>query len=207
MKVIQMKNAVGGVFNFRKATQALNYFARQDGGKTNKIKALKLVYLADRLHLRRYGRLITNDTYFAMEFGPVPSGVKDIAQECSDFLSDIEQPYSSEYIKPIGNKGYKSIHPVDEAVFSDSDLEVIEYIWNNFSGFKPFELAEITHSFPEWLKHQKTLQFVSRVPMDITDFFEDSGTEFDRHFETDPGNVAVFKQGLEENIYLEALWK
>jgi len=207
MKVIQMKNSVGGVFNFRKATQALNYFARQGGGKISKIKALKLVYLADRYHLRKYGRLITNDSYFAMEFGPVPSGVKDIAQECSDFLSSVEQPYASEYIKPIGTSDFKSIQPVDENVFSDSDLEAIRYIWDHFSAFQPFELSEISHSFPEWSKHRKTLDMVSRVPIDITDFFEESGTELDRHFESDSISKELFKQGFEENTYLEALWK
>ena len=54
--------------------------------KEYKMKALKLVYIADRYHLRKYGRLITNDTYFAMNYGPVPSGTKDIAEASEVFL-------------------------------------------------------------------------------------------------------------------------
>jgi len=70
-------------FNFdcRKTTQALNYFAIKAGGTINRMKAIKLVYLADRYHLRKYCRLITNDIYFAMDNGPVASGVKDIAEQ------------------------------------------------------------------------------------------------------------------------------
>ena len=37
----------------RKATQALNFLARQSpGGRINKLKALKLVFFADRYHLK-----------------------------------------------------------------------------------------------------------------------------------------------------------
>lgn len=44
------------------------------------MKALQLVYFADRYHLRKFGRPITNDEYFAMPYGPVASGAKDIAE-------------------------------------------------------------------------------------------------------------------------------
>ena len=56
-------------FNYKKATQALAYFAEKSGGTINRLKGLKLIYFADRYHLRKYGRLITNDTYFAMDNG------------------------------------------------------------------------------------------------------------------------------------------
>jgi len=53
-------------FAHRKATQALNVLARNSGGTISKLKALKLVFFADRYHLRKYGRAIINDRYFAM---------------------------------------------------------------------------------------------------------------------------------------------
>ena len=79
-------------FAHRKATQALNYFARQSSGRLNKLKALKLIYFADRYHLRTYGRPITNDRYLAMEYGPVASSCKDLA-EMSEFLGKEEREY------------------------------------------------------------------------------------------------------------------
>lgn len=49
-------------FSHRKATQALNFFARKAPGHSiNKMKALKLVYFADRYHLRKYGRPVVGD--------------------------------------------------------------------------------------------------------------------------------------------------
>src|SRR5438309_84841 len=73
-------------FSHRKATQALNFFAQRAGGSINKMKALKLVYFADRYHLRKYGRPVVGDEYLAMNYGPVASGTKDLA-EMSDFLA------------------------------------------------------------------------------------------------------------------------
>lgn len=53
-------------FDYRKTTQALNFFAVKNGGHINKMRSIKLIYFADRFHLRKYGRPITNDEYFAM---------------------------------------------------------------------------------------------------------------------------------------------
>lgn len=56
--------------NYRKITQALNYLATKNPDKKiNKLKAIKLVWIADRYHLRKYGRPITWDTYEAMPLG------------------------------------------------------------------------------------------------------------------------------------------
>jgi hypothetical protein len=74
-------------FVYKKATQAVNYFAQRSGGIINKMKAIKLIYFADRYHLRKYGRPITNDEYLAMDYGLVSSGVKDIAEMSGFFRS------------------------------------------------------------------------------------------------------------------------
>ena len=38
----------------------------------------KMLYFADKLHLSKYGRLISGDNYVAMAHGPVPSAVYNI---------------------------------------------------------------------------------------------------------------------------------
>ena len=84
-------------FDYKKATQVINYLTKKEGGQINKLKLIKLVYLADRYHLRRYGRPMVNDAYFAMPLGPVGSSVKDIA-EFSDFLDISELNYAGTYL-------------------------------------------------------------------------------------------------------------
>ena len=54
-----------------KVVQALDYLVTSLKGGCSKLNLLKLVYLADRYHLRKFGRTVTGDSYRAMPYGPV----------------------------------------------------------------------------------------------------------------------------------------
>lgn len=193
-------------FDLKKATQALNWLAVKSGGRINKMKALKLIYLADRYHLRKYGRLITNDSYFAMDYGPVPSGVKDLA-EASDFLGQDEQEYSSGYIKPVNQYTCESVQAPDEKVFSDSDIEALNFAWDTFGYLDKFRLAELTHAYPEWKRHQSALHIDSRIQMNLLDFLEDPENDYNKCFELSPEDKASRSEQIGEMAYIESLWR
>ena len=65
--------------------EALHYVLSKTK-RAGKIKLIKLVYLADKYHLLKYGRTVTNDDYYAMEFGPVGTTVKDVLTFDKDML-------------------------------------------------------------------------------------------------------------------------
>lgn len=169
-------------FSHRKTTQALNFFARASGGRISKLKALKLVFFADRYHLRKFGRPITNDEYLAMNFGPVASGAKDLA-EFSEFLSDEERDYAARYLHRDDRDphAYGSHADLDASALSTSDVEALEFAWNAFGRVEKFRLAEITHAYPEWKRHEAAIasKVVSRAPMDYADFLLDPAEGFD----------------------------
>lgn len=193
-------------FNYVKATQALNYLIIKSGGVINKMKALKLVYLADRYHLRKYGRLITNDTYFAMSYGPIPSGVKDIAEASELFLGDEEREYSSKYIEPVDNFTLRSTKNVDEAVFSETDMEALSFAWEKFGNLDQFQLSKITHEYPEWKRHEKALELDSRIQIYLEDFLEDPVNDIEKCFELSEDDKDVRREQLQEMIRIESLW-
>lgn len=161
-------------FNYRKAVQCLNYLAEKGGGHINKMKAIKLLWLADRLHLRLYGRPILDDQYVAMKFGPVQSGVKDLAEGRIDFLASEESSYRNEFLTLEGHDLLSKKTP-DLGVFSDTDHEVIDTIFQNFGTLNQFDLAKLSHRYPEWKKFQEELENGegSRFPMELSDFFRD----------------------------------
>lgn len=70
-------------FQPEKALEALVYVAQRMPGH-DMYKALKALYLADKLHLSRYGRLIYGETYSALPYGPVPQGAYDAARSLND---------------------------------------------------------------------------------------------------------------------------
>jgi len=195
-------------FSYRKVTQALNFFARQDGGTINKMRSLKLLFFADRYHLRKYGRPITNDEYFAMDYGPVPSGAKDLA-ESSVFRPNVEKEYAERFIAPSEDLlSFRSVACVDDLVFSKTDLEALHFAWDAFRRFNAFDLAELTHVYPEWKKHEAALKsgVNSRVKMHYLDFLDDppSGINPCHTLTSDEREVRADELG--ELNALHALW-
>lgn len=164
-------------FSHRKATQALNWLARQAGGRLNKMAALKLVFFADRYHLRKYGRPVTGDSYLAMNYGPVPSGTKDLAY-LSEFLSNHERSYAETYLQrsTLDAHSFESKAEPEIKVFSETDVEALGFAWSQFGRFDQFALADITHDYPEWKRHEAALKSkeTTRVPMHYADFLDEA---------------------------------
>lgn len=195
-------------FSHRKATQALNYFALQQGGQVNKLKALKLVFFADRYHLRRHGRPVVGDEYLAMNYGPVPSGTKDIA-EMNDFLGEDEASYARAYLRPLDRFTIASEGPVEERVFSQTDREALAWSWATFGDRDGFTLAEITHGYPEWKRHEASLaaKLTSRAPMNYRDFLEDPPAGFDPCHPLTPEEREAVADGVNDVVSFEHSWR
>ncbi|MDZ4794562.1 MAG: Panacea domain-containing protein [Bacteroidota bacterium] len=166
-------------FNHRKSVQALNLFAQLQGGSINKMKAIKLFWLADRLHLRKYGRTISGDNYFALKHGPVPSGTRNILEQVADRLEQPILNYSNEYLQANGRR-YNSLKEANKKVFSKTDLEALNKVFETYGHLNQFQIRDISHEFPEWKKWEEGLEnnWYKSHPMDLKDFFEDAG---DKH--------------------------
>jgi uncharacterized phage-associated protein len=188
-------------FSYKKAVQSLNFFAVKNGGKINKMKAIQMIWLSDRLHLRSFGRPIVMDQYYALPYGPVPSNTKDLA-EINIFSSDAEVSYRNQFIKVIDKYNFESLSNVDSNAFSTSDINVLEQIFAEFGDYSEFDLSELSHQYPEWKKHETMLKnnIVSRTQMNYLDFFENPTQD----------NNPIFMESdelkeLAKNIYLENL--
>lgn len=184
-------------FKHETATQALNYLAVRSGGTINKMKALKLIFFSDRYHLRKYGRPVTDDEYIAMNYGPVASNVKDIA-EMSSFLGSKSEKYAKAFITPISRYEYRSLAAVDTDVFSDSEIEALNYVWERFGCFEEFKLADITHQYPEWKKHEIALKSVPNIRMDYLDFLEDPTNGYDPCCPLTPEDKEIVSEMIKE---------
>jgi uncharacterized phage-associated protein len=64
-------------FNLDKVVEAILLVASKVPEPTLQ-KISKMFYFADKLHLQRYGCVLSDDTYHAMEYGPVPSHIYNI---------------------------------------------------------------------------------------------------------------------------------
>jgi uncharacterized phage-associated protein len=192
-------------FKHEKSIQLLNFFAIKEGGVINRMKALKLIFLSDRLHLRKYGRPILNDSYYAMKFGPVASKTCNLADNLN--LSPEEEQYRLEYIKTESDYTYSSIKPVNNKVFSQTDRNSIESIYSTFGHLGEYQLSDETHEYPEWKQFKGKLESgeIRRVKMKYEDFFLNGGSEGNPIFTEKEEILMLAKDIYIENTNLQSL--
>ena len=154
--------------NQRKSVQVLNYLANKEPNKKiNRLKAIKLIWLADKFHLLKYRRTILKDHYCAMKNGPVASDTLDISR-------NVNTDYVIEYIR-AEKISVESVMQPDTSLFSTSDIEVLDYIWEQFGGFDQWALRDLSHKYPEWKKHEQNIlnpDTPNSIPMDLSDFYD-----------------------------------
>lgn len=196
-------------FDYKKAIQAINYLAKKEGGQIDKLKLVKLIYFADRYHLRRYGRPLANDAYFAMRLGPVGSSVKDIA-EFSNFLDVEEIGYASKYLtRGVEDNTLVSIADTDEEVFSESEIEALGFAYKEFGSYTASKLVDITHNYPEWAKFKRVLESkeTTREPMSYSDFFDNPKSASGDKFALSEEMLLASKELFEEDYRIADYWK
>lgn len=185
-----------------KTLQAIVYIlsALKDTGvlALDRVKLMKLLWAADRYHVRKYGRLILPSKYCAMRHGPVNSLAEDIAKS-SDYLSEDKKQDVQLYIRVIGN-GVELIRTFNNCGYlSDTDREALDFAINQFGSEKTFDLANIiSHKYPEWSKYKHELDLNSKrsYDIDILDFFENP--EDDQYFASDSLVLAASKDIFKE---------
>lgn len=163
----------------RKILQALYYLQNKakSKDKNNKVYLLKMIFMADRYHLRHFGITATNDNYCAMKLGPVASATYDILKKKNPrnvnsaeigYLSDIEE--ISEYDVLI--------KPQEQDELSDSFKEALDFALKEFGHYSWGKLSNISHCYPEWKKYETFLaENTVQKFMDIQDFFDDPEDE------------------------------
>jgi uncharacterized phage-associated protein len=147
----------------RKAAQTIAYLTVKNGRTPlNILKAVKLVYLADRESLRRHGFPIQDEPHYSLPHGPVNSTTyefmkgevrPDRAAGWSEFLTDRSN-------HRIGLKE-PNIDPDNLDELSDADVEVLDAIWDQFGHVDQWELVDWTHdphNIPEWEDPQGSSQ-------------------------------------------------
>lgn len=162
--------------DIRKIVQALAYLANCQPDKTlDNMKAYKLLWLADRYHLRQTGRTITGDSYYAMPFGIVPSDAKCLLENEKTKLKE-PKGYKNKYLI-LDNHRFKAIAEPDLKEFSISDLEALDKVLAVYNKYDALQLSDISHKFPEWTFYKELIDnkdAKNSYKIDFDHFFEEA---------------------------------
>lgn len=128
-------------FNREKAIESILYIANRVRDPS-RITILKLLYLADKMSLERWGRFIAGDTYCAMKHGPVGSETYNLIKIHEQFQDLFDPPFKT------SGTSEKHIEPQREAnidVLSESDTECLDEVIAEFGNLNRWAVRDVTH--------------------------------------------------------------
>jgi len=159
------EQTINFLYSSSRAINAILWFLDKHSGTLSKLKLVKLVFFADKKHLRRYGRPIVGGRYYAMPHGPVSS-------ELLTYINSMASPEAFPFAL-LGNDLSAKIPP-DLGILSQSDIEILENVNNEYGHFHPLSLRNYTHLLPEWiLNFGKKKEGFNRHPIPYEDFFDE----------------------------------
>lgn len=128
-------------FESRKAAQAAAFFALCADGKIEKLKLIKLLYLAERYAMDHLDHPMFYDEFYSLKDGPI----------CSNALNGInggiDKDTWSLYIARNGNivTPVRKMARADFDELSNADITILESLWAKFAKFTSGQIRRHTH--------------------------------------------------------------
>jgi len=173
--------AVSFPFNPTKAVAALVFLASQQPKRVqnfDRYKAAKLLFIADKYHLVRYGRPISGDYYKALQWGPIPQGILDMLSELengnltSRAAEEASRVLAFQFISGHDHPCLVAKKELDPRDLSESDVEALSHTADKYGQFTFDQLYRLTHDTPAYQKAWKNRGGALTSTMDFVDFFE-----------------------------------
>lgn len=169
-------------FNERKATEAAAHLLTLRGGQMHYLKLLKLLYIADREALQRWGIPISHDNYASMDHGPVLSQTYNLIRDGgSRFWSEhISAPFGDYEIALTLKPETQKLSPIEE--------KLLDEIYAQYGHSNRWDLVDKTHAFPEWqnphgssipISLKEVLQGLGEPEEEIEAIMAELGYEYD----------------------------
>lgn len=117
-----------------KIIESIIYIANTEKEPMHYRKIAYLIYFADKTHLEMYGRTITGDDYIAIHRGVVPARV---------YINLLNNKYNEDNL--TFHRKYNHIEVdriVDLNEFSESDIEVLDWMVEVYGGYPLWQLQE-----------------------------------------------------------------
>ncbi len=177
--------------NLKKSTQMLNYFSIRESSKINIGKSIMYIFLSDILHLRKYGRTISRYyNYTISQYGISSINIQNI----------INDEYFIDYINIIDEYNYTSIKELDDEVFSITDIEIMNSIYEEFHSK---DIKSYIENLPEFNTGEYDINSRYYIQIDMKEFFV---YEHDDIFYEQIQNLNYSKMIYEESFLIDRLF-
>ncbi len=174
IRIFEETNMFEFIIDKDKAVHAALYVL-QRVGRADYHKVFKILYFAEKFHLKSYGRPLTGDSYQAMPYGPVPSFLYDVFKAAEKGVSPFGEATERSGAFAVSRDGktpiVRALMEPDKDELSESDLEALDLSIGENGGLKFDELVKKSHD-SAWDKAEKN----EDIEMSYLDIAEAAGT-------------------------------
>lgn len=177
-----------GEFEVQKAVAAVGYLVEH--ATPEMYTVMKMMYIADKMHLERFGRFISGDSYVAMKQGPVPSATYNMIKHVRGEGGLEEFACAKAYL------GYKD-HCIqlrarpDYDELSASDIECLQEVARAYSTVGKWSVRDMSHD-DAWEGAWRRRFFRKAIPMGVEEIarqFEEGSKLVDHLADRFPGEA------------------
>ncbi|SRR6266481_6119337 len=135
-------------FDIRKAIAATAFLVDRQGGNLDMFLGLKMLYLADKNSLIKWGKTITGDKFVSMRRGPVLSRVYNLFK--GEAARKNQEEWNTSFSELV-NQSIRLMKNVDTGILSKREMEVLESARKEINNCAPWDVAKWLHEVcPEW---------------------------------------------------------
>ena len=148
-------------FNTLKKVQASGVLLRAEYGRMDRIRLLKLLYIADRESLQERGTPIVGGRVVAMKNGPLHSDIYDLIKG--------EHPQEMLWADHFENDGHVVVMLDDPGrlELSPYEIEKLVDVSERYKSIDTWDVAEMTHDFPEYIDIYRE-NTSTTIPLEVT---------------------------------------
>jgi uncharacterized phage-associated protein len=132
-------------FDLEKAIQAVGVVLRHEGLTSDRVRLLKLLYIADRRSLEKFGRPIIGSKMVALPYGPLHSHILDLIHD--------KHVGTSRWASFFRNHGVRVelVQQPDVGLLSKQEIDLLAEVAIEFAETDDWDLVhKVTHKFVEY---------------------------------------------------------
>ena len=153
-------------YNKRKALESAAYLLNKAPSQQEyHILIVKMIYIAERRALQRWGRLITWDHFVSMDQGPVPSQTLSLISGSMQDSVEWDKYISAQEENKISLLKMPEIEELSHA-----ELKLLDEVYEEFGSMIRWDVVDLTHKFSEWTDPKG-----SAIPIELEDPLSELG--------------------------------
>lgn len=154
-------------FDHLKSVQTIAYFVRKAGGSAEKLKLVKLLYLAERRSFAKRGRPMNFDSYFSLPHGPV------VSSALNGMDHNLDDP-AWDALHLANKKDVTIVADVADDHLSRADRSILDATWHEFGGMTASQIRNWTH---EHCAEYVEVGSGNSLPIDLSEIMAQVGTD------------------------------